>query len=127
MSTETTDTSDTAAAAGTGPTGGKPIVWAVCEGVWPSGDQAWAAYTDDARQITGHLSSSRQWGIHDVGPGEFKSDRYLAVVGTNDPAEIDYRVIEHGQWLPDDVVERGLAAGHLERRTDDETPDTDGG
>lgn len=99
----------------------KPIVWALCTvkysapTKWGDGDEVWDAYTNDGELICSHYSSSRAFGQHDVSP-QRKHDAYQRVLGTSDPAQIDYRVIPHGEDLPVDVVERGIAAGHLVRQ-----------
>ncbi len=96
----------------------KPIVWALCAvkysqpTQWGDGDEIWDAYTNDGEPICSHYSSSRAFGQDDVSPRR-KADAYLRVLGTCDPEQIDYRVIPHGEGLPDDVVERGITAGHL--------------
>ena len=79
----------------------KPIVWAFCNGRYPWGDEAWCAMTDDGQVITGHISSSRGWGVQDVGP-ERKHQQYLDVVGT---ADVDYRVVADGEELPQYVLD----------------------
>jgi hypothetical protein len=81
------------------------IVYAWCQSGWDTDWQHWMAMAEDGEVIASHVSSTRDWGIHDVGPTGMHRDAYIAKFGED--FEVDYRVApagEHG--VPPEVYER---------------------
>lgn len=78
----------------------KPVVYAYRAGSYGPEDQAWVAMADDGRVVVSHISSSRRWGIRDVGPDGLHAELYRAVLGTLD---VDYRVLPEGEFPPEET------------------------
>ncbi len=85
----------------------RPTVWAFRNAYFGDrGDQVWMAITDDGEPIASHVSSSRDWGRHDVGPTGFYRARYIEMLGTD---EVDYRVLDDGEIPPQHVRDANAA------------------
>lgn len=78
-------------------------VYAFCNSGGGTDMQAWWAIAETGEVVTTHFSSSREWGVHDVGP-EWKHQAYEKVLGAG--AVVEYIVLEEGQAPPAEVIER---------------------
>ena len=85
-------------------------VYAFCNSGNGTDWQAWMAIAETGHVITTHISSSRRWGIHDVGP-EWKQSAYEDVLGEG--VEVDYIVVDDGQVPPDEVREANRKLGEI--------------
>jgi len=83
-------------------------VYAFCNSGNGTDMQNWLAIAETGEILTGHLSSSRQWGIHDVGP-EWKAEAYAKVLG--DDFKVEYIVVDAGKAPPAEVVELNRLLG----------------
>lgn len=80
-------------------------VYAWCQSGDGTDMQVWMAMADDGEVIASHLSSSRAWGAHDVGPTGVHASRYATKFGDRYMDDLDYRIAppgEHG--IPDEVL-----------------------
>jgi len=83
-------------------------VYAFCNSGSGTDWQIWLAIAETGQVITQHCSSSRTWGIHDVGP-EWKQEAYEKALGAG--FEVEYIVIDDRQGPPGDVVEANRLLG----------------
>lgn len=83
-------------------------VYAFCNSGSGTDMQTWMAMAETGEVITSHWSSSREWGINDVGP-ERKRDAYEKVLGEG--FEVEYIVVPDRQAPPAEVVERNRVLG----------------
>ena len=83
-------------------------VYAFCNYGSGADMQGWMAMAETGEVITQHMSSSRGWGINDVGP-ERKREAYERVLGEG--FEVEYIVVPNRQAPPAEVVARNRALG----------------
>ena len=85
-------------------------VYAFCNSGSGTDMQTWMAMAETGEVITSHFSSSRAWGIHDVGP-DWKTEHYEKVFGEG--FEVDYIVVPDRQPPPAEVVEANRKLGEI--------------
>jgi len=90
-------------------------VYAFCNSGSGTDMQTWMAMAETGECITSHLSSSRAWGIHDVGP-EWKRDHYVKALG--EEFDVEYIVVEDRQPPPAHVVEANRKLGEAAKAAD---------
>jgi hypothetical protein len=83
-------------------------VYAFCNSGNGTDMQTWIAIAETGEILTSHFSSSRTWGIHDVGP-EWKAEAYAKVLGAD--VDVDYIVVDEGKAPPAEVVELNRLLG----------------
>ena len=83
-------------------------VYAFCNSGSGTDFQMWMAIAETGQVITQHCSSSRQWGIHDVGP-EWKQEAYERALGEG--FEVEYIVVDDREGPPAEVVEANRLLG----------------
>jgi len=93
-------------------------VYAFCNSGGGTDMQSWLAMAETGEVVSGHLSSSRAWGIHDVGP-EWKKSSYEQVLGEG--FEVEYIVVDEGHAPPPEVVERNRVLGQEAKKKKGET------
>lgn len=83
-----------------------PKVYLWCNSGMGTDCQIWHAMAEDGTAVASHLSSSRDFGIYDCGPGQ-KGDRYRELFGGIDEGvHFETIVCDEGQGPPDDVAAR---------------------
>jgi hypothetical protein len=84
-------------------------VYAWCNAGNGTDMQTWIAIAEDGEVLAQHMSSSRAWGQHDVGPDGFYRQRYADKFGERFMDRLDYVVVPDRQTPPHAVYERNQA------------------
>lgn len=85
----------------------KVAVYAWCNSGGGTDWQTWMAMADTGHIFKSHCSSSRGWGMRDVGPTAWGSEPYMSFFGPDfTPDDIEYIVVPEGFAPPREVCDR---------------------